>query len=236
MQLHYYETKEQATREAATGLNKLLAENKDSAVLFLVSGGSALGILDHIDVSNLNEKITIGVLNERFSLDKKINNFLQLQASKFFAAAANAGCNFIGTEPRPGELIEDLTSRWQLSLKNWQAENPDGKIFATFGLGPDGHTAGILPYPENLEFFSKNFENQHLITGYSATGKNPYPERVTTTLAFFKLIDEAIMFVCGEEKRAILERLIKGKEQVHQLPALGIYETKNFHVFTDIKI
>ncbi len=128
-----------------------------------------------------------------------------------------------------------MSARWQISLTDWKKNHPQGKIFATFGMGADGHTAGVFPYPEDPQFFSENFENSRWVAAYSPAGKTPYPYRVTLTFSFFKMIDEAIMLVCGEEKRPAFERLIKGDEQAHNLPAIGIFETKHYQIFTDIQ-
>ncbi|MBI3231513.1 MAG: 6-phosphogluconolactonase [Candidatus Doudnabacteria bacterium] len=256
MEINRFHTRDETAAAAGEALNSLLMKNKNRPVLLLLSGGSALSILDYISASSLGENLTITMLDERFSpleakaqgaaasngnlplmelnQDPPVNNFSQLQRHDFYSLAQSAQVNFIGTLPRPGENIDDLRVRWEIALRKWREENPKGKIMATFGVGEDGHTAGIFPYPENPQFFENTFENRNWIVGYKAKGKHKYPDRVTTTLPFFKNIDEAIVFVCGEEKRHALQRLIQGKEQTHAVPALGLYETKLFQVFTDI--
>ena len=128
-----------------------------------------------------------------------------------------------------------MRARLEISVRDWQKNNPAGKIFAVFGMGADGHTAGIFPYPEDAKFFSANFENNHFVSGYNAGAKNEHPERITGTFSLFKNVDEAILFICGQGKKEALEKLLKGALQPHELPAVGIYETKHFQIFTDIK-
>ncbi len=234
MNIHSYKTLPEATAAAGEHLNELLTDNKKSQILLLLSGGSSLAILDYMSSSGLGENLTITMLDERFSQEAEINNFLKLQKLDFYSGALAAGANFIGTLPRPGENVEDMRYRMETNLRSWQKDHPRGKIFAVFGMGPDGHTAGIFPFEEDAQFFSENFENQHYVAGYKAEGKHKYPERLTATFPFFKNIDEAILFACGQEKKEALNKLIKGAEQPHRLPALGIYETKNFSIFTDI--
>lgn len=257
MEINKFETKQEAAAAAGEALNSLLKQNQNLPVLLMISGGSALALLDYVNSSSLAENLTVTMLDERFtpleasaksatvadgnlpltglSQDATINNFSQLQRLDFYQLAQEQGVNFIGTMPRPGENMEDMRARWEIALKKWRADNPRGKIFATFGMGADGHIAGIFPYPEDAAFFENNFKNQHWLAGYKAAGKNEYPERITVTFTFLKNIDEAILFVCGEEKRPALEKLIKGDSRPHELPALGLYETKHFQIFSDIK-
>ena len=234
-EINRFDTKEEATAASGEALNNLLIENKAIPVLLLLSGGSSLAILDYVSANSLGENITVTMLDERFSQEAEVNNFAQLQKTDFYTRALGAEVNFLGSLPRPGENIEDMRARLEIGIKNWQQNQPKGKIFAVFGMGTDGHTAGIFPYPENFDFFSKNFENQHFVAGYSASSKHKHPERITATFSLFKNIDEAIVFICGQDKKPALDRFLKGAEQPHQLPALGIYETKNFRIFTDIK-
>lgn len=235
MDINRFETKEEAAATAGEAVNHLLMMNKTAPVLLLLSSGSSLSVLDYISASALGGNLTITMLDERFSQNAEINNFLQLQKLDFYPLAQEANANFIGTLPRNGENIDDMRARWEIALKKWRKDNPQGKIFATFGMGADGHIAGIFPYSDDAAFFENTFENQHWVAGYKAASKHEYPDRLTTTFPFFKNIDEAILFVCGEEKRPALEKLMKGDSQPHELPALAIYETKHSQIFTDIR-
>lgn len=234
MQIKRFETKEEAAAAAGEALNKLLADAKGTPVLLLLSGGSALSILGYISPSTLGENLTVTMLDERFSQDPEINNFLQLQKLDFYAQAQEANVNFIGTLPRPNENMDDMRARLEIAVKKWQDDNPKRKIFTTLGMGADGHIAGIFPYPNDVKFFENTFENHHLIAGYKAIGKHKHEDRITAALPLFKLIDEAIVFIWGAVKKAKFDELIKGKSQPHILPAVGIFETKHFQIFTDI--
>ena len=146
---------ETVAREAASALDKFFSEQKGSEFLFLSSGGSSLEILRHIDVSNFGPQSTIGVLDERYSQDPSINNLAQLAATDFFKAAIERGSQFIDTIVRPGESAEDLATRFENQLKDWKNKT-DGTIIASVGIGSDGHTSGIMPYPENRTFLARH--------------------------------------------------------------------------------
>lgn len=235
MDLNHFDTQAEAEAAGGEALNRLLAENLNVPVLLLLSGGSALNILNYVNQKNLEETLTITMLDERFSQKPEANNFLQLQKLDFYSLALEKNVSFIGTLPRSGENADDLRARWEIALQKWREINPKGKMFATFGMGTDGHTAGIFPYPKDPQFFEATFENHHWLASYTAAGKHKYETRVTATLPFFKNIDEALMLVCGNQKRQAFEAFIKGKTQPHEIPALGIFQTKHYQIFTDIQ-
>ncbi|MCL5009245.1 MAG: 6-phosphogluconolactonase [Patescibacteria group bacterium] len=113
-------------------------------------------------------------------------------------------------------------------------ENPQGKVFATFGMGSDGHTAGIFPLKSNGAEFDRLFSGQDWVVGYNNGGQKPPPERFTVTLSFFKLIDQAVVFISGQEKKPALEAVLKQTGKLNELPALGWQQIKSIEIFTDI--
>jgi 6-phosphogluconolactonase/glucosamine-6-phosphate isomerase/deaminase len=183
----------------------------------------------------LGANLSITVLDERFSQDPEINNFLQLQKTDFYKDAFEAEASFFGTVPRNGEGMEDLCQRWKKNLKTWRKENPNGLIAATLGMGQDGHTAGIFPFPEDPMKFDRLFNNQEWTVAYNATGKNPHPQRVTTTLTFLKTIDFGFAFVAGAEKQKVFDQLTSADVKTTELPAAVWHEMKNVKVFTPLE-
>jgi 6-phosphogluconolactonase/glucosamine-6-phosphate isomerase/deaminase len=231
-QIIYYKTKEETAATAGETLNELLLENQKKPILLLLSGGSALEILDYVGEKALSENVTITMLDERFSEDSKANNFLALQKTEFYTLAQNKECSFFGTLPRPNESLEDFAARFGNNLKVWIEKNPKGKIFGVFGIGQDGHTAGIFPNNNEKEF-NEMFNAQSLSVGYDAKNNTPLTLRITATLTFFKLINNAIIFACGKEKKSALLAFKEKTLPVYLLPALGILQTKSHQLFTD---
>lgn len=224
-----------AAAEAGERLNFFLAENKKLPILLMLSAGSALSVLDYVGQAVLGANLTVSMLDERFSQDPKINNFLQLQKTDFYASALEAEASFFGTLRRNGEVMEDLRQRWDKNLKAWRAENPGGLIAATLGLGQDGHTAGIFPFPEDPIKFDRLFNNEAWTAAYNAAGINKYPERVTATLTFLKTIDFGFALVCGKEKQEKFAQLISSHAKEAELPARVWYEMKDLKIFTDLQ-
>lgn len=234
MEIFRSKTQEDAAEHAGEALTELLKTNRDSAILLLLSGGSALEILDYIDEDALGENLTLSVADERFSADVEVNNFAQIQNTAFYGLAQNRGASFIGTLPRPGETLSQISRRFEQALKDWQKENPEGKIFATLGMGPDGHTAGIFPMPENEQKFNRLFVSQNWVAGYDNLGQKMPPQRFTATLALLAQLDSTIIFVTGKEKWEGLRLALKKSGEIHKLPALAWHKLKHVQIYTDM--
>jgi 6-phosphogluconolactonase/glucosamine-6-phosphate isomerase/deaminase len=217
-------------------LSDLLGGRREKPTLLLLSGGSAFKVLDGLETENLSSNVTISVLDERFSQDQEISNFLILKKTEFFRKVESRGCKFFSTVPEDGETPETLAERFAHQMKDWRTENPDGKIIITQGMGEDGHTAGIMPYPEDPELFQKLFiEGTNWVAGYDAGNKNQYPLRVTTRINFLReQVDTSIFYVTGESKKNILKKVLDGAGKINELPALVIHEMKDVRVFSDI--
>lgn len=223
-------------KTAAQGLEKILKENSGSKILLLLSGGSAFSILS-VNREFLGGHVTVGVLDERYSLDPAINNYSQLASTGFFEDAKNAGCSFIDTSVRDKESLDDFAIRFEKELKDWKTINPKGVIIITQGMGPDGHTSGMMPYPDNEMFFEDMFnDDERWVVGYDAGGKNPYPQRATTTMPFLKIVDFSVMFVSGSEKSDPLKKALRGVLPCHVSPISIIRQMKNILLYTDIEI
>jgi 6-phosphogluconolactonase/glucosamine-6-phosphate isomerase/deaminase len=247
-----------AAAEAGEHLNAFLLANKKSPILLMLSGGSALSILEYVGPAALGENLAISVLDERFSIEPEVNpvrskppgaatdalrhrtsngvnNFLQLQKTDFYKDAFGAEASFFGTLPRDGEGPEDLRQRWDKNLKNWREENPNGLIVATLGMGQDGHTAGIFPFPEDADKFQSMFCGGSWTAAYNAGNKSQYTERITTTVTFLKMVDFGFAFVVGKEKQEIFTRLTSGNVKTAGIPANVWHEMKNVKVFTPLE-
>jgi len=236
MEFFKYENKDEAKEAAGKALNGLLESNKGLPILLLVSGGSALGLLERAAVELQEDRVTVGMLDERFSADPSVNNFLQFQTTGFYQRAKNAGAHFIETVPHKGEIPSVMAERFEKTLRSWKEKNPEGKVIITQGVGHDGHTAGIMPYSDDPEIFQKLFGNEaQWVVGYDAGNKNQYPFRVTVTLPFLRNeVDATIVYVVGGEKQNVLERVLSTNGTLSETSARVIRDMRSARVFTDI--
>ncbi|MEI6490873.1 MAG: 6-phosphogluconolactonase, partial [bacterium] len=107
---------------------------------------------------------------------------------------------------------------------------PKGKIIALFGVGKDGHIAGMIPGTENFE---EKFNNPEI---WAVDLKDKKFERTTTTFSFLKLIDFPLVYISGVEKAEVLALTVAKEGDLHQTPARILNEMKEPIVFTDISV
>lgn len=210
MEFSVFETAEKAASVAGAKLSSLISEFQVPALL-LVSGGSAFGVLENVDTSVLSKNLTVGVLDERASIDDRANNFKQMMDTKFYERADRAGCTFINSELNSKESklggeerARELATRLTYEYNNWREMYPDGKVVVTQGIGHDGHTAGILPYPNEEDLYKELFE-KGLFVGYDSNDKHDLPLRVTVTNKFFTGRGRFFNCLCcwGEKERGL---------------------------------
>lgn len=224
-------------QRAGHALSTVLTQYSRKPLILLLSGGSAFDVLPFIDSSNLSSQCTIAMLDERYSSNEAVNNFAQLTQTSFYQKAKKSGCNFIDTRIDPSEIPQKLAQRLNRQLHNFKDTHPTGKIITLQGVGADGHTAGILPFPENQKLFQTLFEGTRWVIAYNAGNKNKYPLRITTTITFFKkAVDSSIVYAVGHEKKQVLQSLCapQAAYSFNVFPAGVVRQMKQVHIFSDI--
>ncbi len=223
IEIHKVSDFQTGAREAAKALTNAVIHNKTEGVLLLLSGGSPLEMLQYLPKDLFDDRITVGVSDERYSTDPTINNFAQVQSKISFKKS-------IDTRPMPGETLQQLGVRFDSALKKWRSEHPNGKIIITQGIGLDGHTAGMMP--------GCIFDDQNVwALGYDAKERNKYPLRVTTTIPFLtQQVDLSILFVCGADKQKPLQDVLSSKEALSEVPGRVIHYMKHCLLYTDCAV
>lgn len=89
------------------------------------------------------------------------------------------------------------------------------------GMGTDGHFASIFPKMKNLNE-ALNIENSALCMAAHAegVGDDVVSERMTLTLPFLVSATDIYLLCTGEEKKAIIEKVMKKKGQKYPLQTL----------------
>lgn len=211
----------------------LLRENKP--VLFLVSGGSTVPIanevfrcLAHSDVSRQTMKLLLDVslVDERFGPEGHADSnwhFLSdsgMDTDNFTAFPVLSQCR-----GEPDELA-GTTAAFNAFLGTAVDKRTHGKlsIIALFGIGEDGHTAGILPESPAASLDSAGF----FATGY----KSALFTRITMAPAFFNHIDLAVVWAAGEKKRGVIRDLSRDIDPIKQ-PAQFLKRPAKTVIYTD---
>jgi 6-phosphogluconolactonase/glucosamine-6-phosphate isomerase/deaminase len=184
-------------------------------VLWLVSGGSAIAItvsaaqlLAEHDLGNL----TLSLIDERYGPPgHKDSNWEKLMA---------AGLHLPGATLRPvltGASQSQSANDFQDFLRE-QFETSDAAI-GLLGIGPDGHTSGILPHSPAIT-----------AGGLAFAYDGPDYRRITTTTAALAMLDEAVVYAAGAAKWPVLDRLettlpaaVQPAQVLKSLPKLTIF-------------
>lgn len=210
---------------AAAFINSLLVTHADKPVLIMLAGGSSREIIDLLDGELLTDQVTITVTDERYTDDLEENNFAYIQGTSFYNASISAGSFCIDTQIFSGESHEEHAKRFDKNLHEWKRDFPNGKIIALFGVGKDGHIAGIIPGTE--------FSNPDI---WAVDLKDVKFERTTVTFSFMKSIDFPLVYISGAEKAEALALTVAKEGDLETTPARILNEMKEPIVFTDISV
>ncbi len=202
------------------------ALNVGRPVLWLVCGGSnistAAATLDHIraktDASAL-ARLTLALTDERYGpVGHADSNWAQL---------VETGVDLNGFTSVPiltGGSLEETVAAYSgriAPILN-AVGSAGGLIIALFGIGPDGHIAGIIPH-------SPAVDAPGLVYGYDAG----IFTRITLTAPVLKMASAAYVFAFGSSKKDALERLRDGKASFADEPAVILRDIPEAFVYND---
>ncbi|HSX33609.1 MAG TPA: 6-phosphogluconolactonase [Candidatus Saccharimonadales bacterium] len=190
MQLIKTSSPESAVKQLVAKLDAALSHH--THVVWFLSGGSALPIAVQVMAQLTQDlsKLTIMQIDERFGpVGHKDSNWQQLQDAGFEARGAR--CQPVLT----GLPLEETVARYQ-SLMH-QALQDGAQLIGLFGIGADGHTAGLLPDSSALN------ETSQLVTSY----QGPDFMRITLTIPAITQFGVAVAQVSGAAKLPTLRDL-----------------------------
>jgi 6-phosphogluconolactonase/glucosamine-6-phosphate isomerase/deaminase len=213
--------REGATRAITRGLDRTLQSNLK--VLWLLCGGSNVQLeldvfhnLQHANAQNL----TISLVDDRFvSQDSPDGNWRQLLDGGLSDERARLEPPIVDWNLELEAAAQDWAKRLQQRLDEADV------VIAIYGIGPDGHIAGIVPQGVAVS------EQEKLVIGYE--GKD-FP-RLTTTPVLLSQLDLAIAVVMGEVKKPALEQLQTELPPVQQ-PAQLLKQAVELIVYTDQEV
>jgi 6-phosphogluconolactonase/glucosamine-6-phosphate isomerase/deaminase len=222
---------------ASKHINDILAVHIDRPILLLVAGGSAMPIVEGINPEYLTDLLTVTVTDERFTDDIEHSNFDTLQTTAFYNELIQVGAFCINTSIFEGDTLEIHAQRFEKNINEWRKEFPKGIIIGLFGMGADGHIAGIIPGIYTTDEFTERFLGSKAVATVSdSTGKSAFEHRVTVTLSFMKEIDFPLVYLTGDTKIDALRKAIDPQADITQVPAKIVQELKSPVIFTDIQI
>lgn len=224
-------------QNAISALNKFLQKNKEKKVLFLSSGGSCLNLIDGIEAESFSPNLTIALIDDRFTQDPEFNNYkILISKINFIEKVKTFNSRIIDTTSFDGENPDDFAKRYQTLILNWIEQNPDGIVFATFGIGKDGHTTGVTPKQTEDEFNNLFINTEKYYIAHEFNDPN-FKYRITCTLKFLKeFIQVGIVYETGKDSLQMWQSIICGKAEFYKTPAKIFSELENIEIFTDAVI
>ncbi len=219
LKINKYDSCGEATQEAANRLAGALDHSVKT--LLLLSGGSSLAVAREA-LAGIKPKqkqfITIAQIDERYGEpghpDSNWNGIEDLaQDFNEYAGVANV--------LQSSGSIEEDAANYDARLRELLVVNV--LKVGLFGIGADGLVAGIAPNtPAN--FFK--YTDGRLVVNFEGSD---FP-RITTTSALMKVLDEAVVFACGEPKKDAITKLEKDLPP-HKHPAQLLKEANRAWVY-----
>ena len=190
----------------------------DESVLWLVPGGSAMKVatkvlvgLEDVDTS----KLCITLTDERYGRPNHPDeNWIQLEQLGFNVSTINAYRVLRGEDAETtaqdfGDKLERLFATY------------DYKI-GLFGIGPDGHTAGIKPH--TVAVTSDEYAAQFVGADFA---------RVTMTPKAISQLDEVVAYAHGTDKYPALRQLLHEDVPLIDQPAQALKTVPRSTLFSD---
>jgi 6-phosphogluconolactonase/glucosamine-6-phosphate isomerase/deaminase len=218
-------------KEAGEAISNLL-KNHAGDTLCLLSGGSALDVVEHVKRNDESECRTIFMMgDERGSRESEINNFLQLE-SQYQDHWVTENC--LRTVLEENETLEEFSTRISRQLDEALAELRDPQVIHLMGMGGDGHTAGIFPLEEDR--FHTCYERDQSIVPIHLEGLKIDSRASVTPGWILTHVDHVIGYITGGSKYTTLESLVRDTKAVHERPA-ELWKLKSgTEVYTDLRI
>lgn len=192
------------------------------AVTWLVGGGSgitvSLAVAQGLRQQGIDlTKLSVSLTDERYgALGHANENWQQLLDQGFALPGAKlyrvlTGDDRATTTQKFEALLHQLIDQADYAL-------------ALFGIGADGHTAGIKPGSPAANS-----------TNYAADFTGQDFERITMTGPAIAHLDEAVIYAVGAEKQPALHRLLSEDWPVTEQPAQLLKTVAKSTLFTDVK-
>lgn len=225
MKFVHTQTPDEGIAALSGAISKAL--NDGRKVLWFICGGSNIptskAVMDEVRESIDGPeftKLTVAFTDERYGpIDHPDSNAKQLADSGFNADGV------MTIFPLCGLSLEQTVISYDKAITAaiHDSESSDGLIIAQFGIGPDGHIAGILPHTPAVA-------DLHMVSGYVAT---PFT-RITVTPVVMRKIHAAYAFAFGESKREALGRLRDAQAPIADEPCQILKEIPEAVLYSDV--
>ncbi|MFI5212423.1 MAG: 6-phosphogluconolactonase [Candidatus Saccharimonadales bacterium] len=217
--MHYIYSNQPVT-SAAEHVAQVITQhlNAGEQVLWLLSGGSGVAVavaaaqqLQGIDL----KKLSVTLTDERYGkLGHADENWQQLLDAGLSLPGAKLYRPLHGNDRTATTIAFESWIKTQLTAADY--------AIGIFGIGSDGHTAGIKPHTSATSAgkFATDFSGDDF-------------ERITITYQTIIRLDEAVIQATGADKRPIIERLLHERPSLNDFPASILHKIPLVTLYTN---
>lgn len=216
--------------ETGIHITKFIENHLDEPVLLLLSGGSALGVLEHIATEHFSSLVHVGLTDERFTDHVEGSTFVRIEKTLFYTQAIAKGVQFINSKKERSESHKSFCARLQTCISVIEQDTANIRTLGLFGIGEDGHTASIFPGEQIT--FATLYESEDFYV--PVTTVDTYPQRISITIPAIEKLDEVVIYATGKNKCENILTQIQNKQlEPNQLPATVLTKHQNCTLYTD---
>jgi 6-phosphogluconolactonase/glucosamine-6-phosphate isomerase/deaminase len=211
-------TTKQAEAKLLAGLKDAL--QKHNRVLWIVGGGSSIPLIATCmkAISAVDSaRLAVMLSDERFGPVGHLHSNMQ----QLFEAGFEPKQATIVPVLRPGVQLDETVAMYGNALET--AFSAADYVIAQLGIGPDGHTAGILPGSPATKA-TKKWTIAYETTEFT---------RITMTPFALEQVAEVLATVFGKSKKAALTHLRDTSESIATQPAQVLKKIANVTVLND---
>ena len=209
---------EEVANFVATSVMNKLASGK-RVLLFLTGGSSTIVGVKIAELLRRRwfQNLTVMLTDERYGPIGHTDSNWQQMLDKGFSLSQAKLIPIL-----TGDNRDTTTEKFNIAL-NEEFMRAEYKI-GLFGIGTDGHTAGILPQ-------SRAVRSKDLAFGYDT----PTFSRITITPKAIGKLDEAVVWAQGKDKWPVLKNLEEKKILLSKQPAQILKKVPLLTIFSDYK-
>jgi 6-phosphogluconolactonase/glucosamine-6-phosphate isomerase/deaminase len=209
---------EEVANFVATSVMNKLASGK-RVLLFLTGGSSTIVGVKIAELLRRRwfQNLTVMLTDERYGPIGHTDSNWQQMLDKGFSLSQSKLIPIL-----TGDNRDTTTEKFNIAL-NEEFMRAEYKI-GLFGIGTDGHTAGILPQ-------SRAVRSKDLALGYDT----PTFSRITITPKAIGKLDEAVVWAQGKDKWPVLKNLEEKKILLSKQPAQILKKVPLLTIFSDYK-
>lgn len=228
-------------------VNKILElVKKNESSLLLLSGGSVVNV--YSEMSEMFPKevnlsgLVVGLIDERnVEADSPESNENKIFKSGLITTLKEQGANFIGIllnhideKNKREDFIEVRSNQYKCLFLESES------VLGIFGVGSDGHTAGILPMNDGSKFHEL-FQAENYLVSYAVDpedSSNKHVDRITLSVTAIEKIDNVVLYAKGDTKLKPLYQFVENDPiKTNLFPVKSLRNIQgNIEIITDQEI